>query len=56
MADLNHEVRLMYFPLKGRAELIRLTFHAGDIPFHEQTITFAEWPKKRNSMWDIWHS
>lgn len=36
--------RLTYFPGRGRAELIRLVFHAARVPFADRRITGEEWP------------
>ncbi|KAK7101656.1 glutathione S-transferase 1-like [Littorina saxatilis] len=35
--------RLTYFPAEGRAELIRLIFHAARVPFVDRRITFSDW-------------
>ncbi|XP_076447217.1 glutathione S-transferase 3-like isoform X2 [Babylonia areolata] len=35
--------RLTYFPSKGRAELIRLIFHAARVPFEDRRISPADW-------------
>lgn len=44
------KVKLVYFPLRGRAELIRLILAAGGVAYEEELVTFAEWPKKKPSM------
>ncbi|KAL8587080.1 hypothetical protein ACOMHN_026048 [Nucella lapillus] len=35
--------RLTYFGFKGRAELIRLIFHAARVPFEDRRIALADW-------------
>ncbi|VDL58780.1 unnamed protein product [Hymenolepis diminuta] len=35
---------LIYFNIRGRAELIRLILHAADKDFIDQRVTSAEWP------------
>ena len=38
-------VKLVYFDLEGRGELIRLLLHAGNIDFEDFRFGFADWPK-----------
>ena len=40
-------VKLFYFPLRGRCELIRLAFAAGGTAYEEDTIQFADWPQRK---------
>ena len=40
-------VKLSYFDLEGRGELIRLLLHAGNIDFEDFRFGFADWPKKK---------
>lgn len=39
------KIKLTYFNAMARAELIRLTLAAGEIPYEDNRITFEEWPK-----------
>ena len=43
------KVKLVYFPLRARAELTRLILNAGAIEYEEETITFDKWPGKKPS-------
>jgi hypothetical protein len=43
------EYKLSYFPLRARAEAIRLIFHYKSIPFEDVRIPREEWPAKKNS-------
>merc|ERR1712226_1597371 len=38
-------VKLSYFDLEGRGELVRLLLHAGNIDFEDFRFGFADWPK-----------
>merc|ERR1711963_559360 len=40
-------VKLTYFDLEGRGELIRLLLHAGNIDFEDFRFGFGEWPKHK---------
>merc|ERR1711971_1311222 len=42
-------VKLTYFDLEGRGELIRLLLHAGNIDFEDFRFGFADWPKHKPS-------
>ena len=46
-------VKLAYFPLRARAELIRLILNAGAIDYTEENFTFEQWPAKKPSEWRI---
>ena len=37
-------VKLSYFDIQGRAEIIRILLHAGNIDFEDQRIPFDGWP------------
>ena len=37
--------KLIYFPLTGRAEAIRLMFAAAGVEYEDCRIPFEEWPK-----------
>lgn len=39
--------RLVYYPFRGRAELIRLIFEHLDIPYTDQRISFDEWAQRK---------
>ncbi|VDP70308.1 unnamed protein product [Echinostoma caproni] len=41
---------LVYFNLRGRGELIRLTLHACDIPFIDERVEFPDWPKLKTTI------
>ena len=41
--------RLTYFPIKGRAELIRVVFHAARVPFVDRRISFDQWKEFKSS-------
>jgi len=38
------KLKLVYFPIAGRGESIRLALHVGGIAFDDHRITFADWP------------
>jgi len=40
-------VKLVYFDAEGKAELIRLLLHAGNIDFEDFRFSFADWPKHK---------
>merc|ERR1712211_12116 len=40
-------VKLTYFDLEGRGELIRLLLHAGNIDFEDLRFGFGEWAKHK---------
>merc|ERR1712210_381795 len=40
-------VKLVYFDLEGRGELIRLLLHAGNIDFEDFRFGFGDWPKHK---------
>merc|ERR1711973_821834 len=40
-------VKLTYFDLEGRGELIRLLLHAGNIDFEDFRFGFGDWPKHK---------
>merc|ERR1711936_915733 len=40
-------VKLSYFDLEGRGELVRLLLHAGNIDFEDFRFGFADWPKHK---------
>ena len=40
--DTNTKLALLYFPIGGRAEAIRLSAAAGKIPFTNKVLTFPE--------------
>lgn len=42
-------MKLDYFTLRGRAELIRLILAAGGIDYKEENFGFDEWPAKKPS-------
>ena len=42
-------VKLSYFDIQGRAEIIRILLHAGNIDFEDHRIQFADWPKLKPS-------
>ncbi|VDN54768.1 unnamed protein product [Dracunculus medinensis] len=39
--------KLLYFPIRGRAEPIRLLFHFAQVPFEDEIITFEKWPSRK---------
>lgn len=39
--------KLMYYPARGRAELIRFLFAHLEIPYEDVRIPFEEWPKMK---------
>lgn len=41
--------KLIYFNLKGRAELIRLMFNLAGQPFEDQRVEFADWSKLKET-------
>ena len=41
--------KLVYFNLRGRAELSRLIFAQADVPFEDQRIERSEWPELKPS-------
>jgi len=40
-------VKLVYFPLRARAEIIRLTLEAGGVEYEEELISFETWPNRK---------
>lgn len=44
------ELRLIYFNIRGRGELIRLILHAADKDFVDQRVTSADWPNLKSKM------
>lgn len=47
-------VKLVYFPLRGRAELTRQILAAADIAHEEEVVSFEEWPSRKPSMYCIY--
>ena len=51
------KIRLTYFDLRGRAEVIRLLIHAANADFEDKRVTKAEWvndvkdSKKISHLW-----
>jgi prostaglandin-H2 D-isomerase / glutathione transferase len=43
------EIKLLYFPIKGRAEAIRLAFTIGRVEFTDETFPFSEFPALKES-------
>lgn len=43
------QVKLVYFPLRARGELIRVILAAGGIAYEEELVTFEQWPAKKPS-------
>ncbi|XP_005093136.2 glutathione S-transferase class-mu 28 kDa isozyme [Aplysia californica] len=41
------KIKLVYFNIRGRGELIRLTLHAGGVPFIDERVDFQDWPSRR---------
>ena len=41
------EVKLVYFDLQGRGELIRILLKCGDIQFEDFRFGFEDWPKHK---------
>ena len=39
--------KLTYFDCRGRAELIRMMFHAADVDFVDERIHHSEWPMRK---------
>jgi len=50
MAKQDHSYELLYFDASGRAELIRILFHIGDIEFKDTRFQFSEWPEIKLNM------
>jgi len=48
--DSNTKLALLYFPIGGRAEAIRLTAAAGKIPFTNKVFTFPEFMDIKNDI------
>ncbi|TRY71467.1 hypothetical protein TCAL_03373 [Tigriopus californicus] len=44
------KIKLVYFPLRGRAELIRLVLAAGETDYEEDIIEFQDWPDRKADM------
>ncbi|TRY72335.1 hypothetical protein TCAL_16153 [Tigriopus californicus] len=44
------KIKLVYFPLRGRAELIRLFLAAAETEFEEDVIEFQDWPDRKADM------
>ncbi len=43
------QLKLIYFPLEGRGECIRLIAAAGGVPLmEEEIITFEQWPARKD--------
>jgi glutathione S-transferase len=42
------EYKLYYFPVRGKAEAIRLILHYKNIPFEDVRISKEEWPGKKS--------
>ena len=43
----DHHVKLVYFPVRGRGELLRLLLHAAGVDYEEEAVTFEEWPARK---------
>jgi len=41
------KLKLVYFNIRGRGEVIRLTLHAGGVPFIDERVEYADWPERR---------
>lgn len=37
--------KLTYFPVRGRAEFIRMLFAEANVPYEEVNVSFEDWPK-----------
>jgi glutathione S-transferase len=42
------QYKLTYFPLRAKAEAIRLALHYKGIPFEDVKVTKEEWPSKKS--------
>ncbi|RUS69764.1 hypothetical protein EGW08_022470, partial [Elysia chlorotica] len=42
------KIKLVYFNIRGRGELIRLTMHAGGVAFIDERIPYEEWAQRKN--------
>ena len=40
--------KLIYFPLYGRAEAIRMLLNHANVKFEEENITFPDWPARKS--------
>ena len=42
-------VKLTYFPGRGRAEAIRIMLRYGGVDFEDENVTFGQWPERKPS-------
>ncbi|KAK3803293.1 hypothetical protein RRG08_021491 [Elysia crispata] len=42
------KLKLVYFNIRGRGELVRLTLHAGGVDFIDERIPYEEWTQRKN--------
>jgi glutathione S-transferase len=47
------QYKLYYFPLRARAEAIRLVFHYKGIPFEDVRIPRDEWESKKSGKFNL---
>ena len=47
--EMAPKIKLVYFNIRGRGEIIRLTLHAGGIPFVDERVEYRDWPQRRDS-------
>jgi hypothetical protein len=50
MAQATPKLKLIYFPVKARAEPTRLALHIAGIPFQDVRIQHADWPAMKEKM------
>eukprot|EP00095_Tigriopus_kingsejongensis_P008607 maker-scaffold460_size165339-snap-gene-0.28 protein:Tk08607 transcript:maker-scaffold460_size165339-snap-gene-0.28-mRNA-1 annotation:"glutathione s-transferase" len=44
---MSPKIKLVYFPVRGRGELIRLILKVGGLEYEEDLVTYAQWPAKK---------
>ena len=45
-------LKLIYLPLRARAEALRMLLRHADIPFVNEVVPFSEWPELKRSVPD----
>ncbi len=42
-------LKMIYFPLQGRGEIIRFLCQIGGVPLDEEVVEMSDWPAKKPS-------
>lgn len=46
---MSKHYKLVYFPVRGRAEFLRYLLAQAGVDYEEQTVSFEEWPTLKQS-------